>query len=184
MPPEVTELNEKIIALDRVTRVVKGGRRFRFRATVVIGDGNGLVGVGVGKGTDAPGSIVKAINKAKKALIKINLKGTTIPHEMMVSYGGATVLLKPATEGTGVIAGGAIRSVLETAGVKDVLTKALGSSNKINNTYATLMALSKLSPPTKTETKVLKPTSEKKLTKKPVSKNAKIKQAVVKSEAK
>lgn len=141
---EAPEFDERIIALDRVTRVVKGGRRFRFRATVVVGNNNGKVGIGVGKGGDVAGAISKASAKAKKAMIEFKLQETTIPHEVQVTFGGAVVLLKPAHEGTGVIAGGAVRAVLEAAGVKDVLTKALGSSNKINNSYATVEALSQL----------------------------------------
>ncbi len=141
MNQEAREFEEKIISLDRVTRVVKGGRRFRFRATVVVGDGNGRVGVGVGKGGDAPTSIIKAIAKAKSAMINFKTKGTTIPHETQVSFGGATVFMKPAGPGTGVIAGGAVRAVVEVAGIKDLLTKSLGSSNKINNAYATIEAL-------------------------------------------
>jgi small subunit ribosomal protein S5 len=141
---EPKEFEEKILALDRVARVVAGGRRFRFRATVVIGDGKGRVGVGVGKGTDAPGSIVKAVARAKKAMITVPTKGTTIAHEVQVSYGGATVLLKPASEGTGVIAGGAVRAVIEAVGIKDLLAKSLGSTNKINNAYATIEALQQL----------------------------------------
>ena len=141
---EAPEFDERIIALDRVTRVVKGGRRFRFRATVVVGNNKGKVGIGVGKGGDVAGAISKASAKAKKAMINFELKETTIPHEVQVNFGGAVVLLKPAHEGTGVIAGGAVRAVLEVAGVKDVLTKALGSSNKINNSYATVEALSQL----------------------------------------
>lgn len=144
---EAPEFDERIIALDRVTRVVKGGRRFRFRATVVVGNNNGKVGIGVGKGGDVAGAISKASAKAKKAMIEFNLQETTIPHEVQVTFGGAVVLLKPAHEGTGVIAGGAVRAVLEAAGVKDVLTKALGSSNKINNSYATIEALSQLQQP-------------------------------------
>ncbi len=143
MQPTV-ELEEKIIALDRVTRVVRGGRRFRFRATVVVGDGAGRVGVGVGKGADAPTSIVKAVATAKKAIINVPLKNNTIPHEVTVSSDGATVFMKPASPGTGVIAGGTVRAVLEVAGVKDILTKSLGSSNKINNAYATIAALQSL----------------------------------------
>lgn len=141
---EPKEFEEKIIALDRVTRVVKGGRRFRFRATAVIGDGKGRVGVGVGKGSDAPTSIVKAVARAKKDMVTFSLTGTTIAHDVQLSYGGATVLLKPASEGTGVIAGGAVRSVVEAAGIKDLLTKSLGSTNKINNAYATVAALQQL----------------------------------------
>lgn len=143
---EAPEFDERIIALDRVTRVVKGGRRFRFRATVVVGNNNGKVGIGVGKGGDVAGAISKAAAKAKKEMITFQLKETTIPHEIQVSFGGSVVFLKPASEGTGVIAGGAVRAVLEAAGVKDVLTKALGSSSKINNSYATVQALSQLKP--------------------------------------
>lgn len=141
---EQPEFDERVIALDRVTRVVKGGRRFRFRATTVVGDGNGKVGIGIGKGADAPTSIIKAMAKAKKSMISFELDGTTIPHEMQVVFCGAVVFMKPAKPGTGVIAGGAIRTVLEAAGVKDVLTKALGSTNKINNSYATVEALSRM----------------------------------------
>ncbi len=149
---EASEYEEKILALDRVTRVVKGGRRFRFRATAVIGDGKGKVGVGVGKGGDAPSSIVKAVAKAKRAMIEFPLQDTTIPHEIQVSFGGATVFMKPAAPGTGVIAGGTVRAVLEAAGVSDILTKSLGSSSKINNAYATIEALKQLQKPvTKTE---------------------------------
>ncbi len=139
-----SEFEEKIIALDRVTRVVKGGRRFRFRATVVIGDGAGKVGVGVGKGGDAPSSIVKAVATAKKSMITFPLKNSTIPHEVKVSSDGAIVFMKPAAPGTGVIAGGTVRAILEVSGVKDILTKSLGSSNKINNAYATIAALKSL----------------------------------------
>lgn len=144
---EASEYEEKILALDRVTRVVKGGRRFRFRATAVIGDGKGKVGVGVGKGGDAPTSIVKAVAKAKRAMIEFPLQDTTIPHEIQVSFGGATVFMKPAAPGTGVIAGGTVRAVLEAAGVSDILTKSLGSSSKINNAYATIEALKQLQQP-------------------------------------
>lgn len=157
---EPKEFEEKILALDRVARVVAGGRRFRFRATVVIGDGKGRVGVGVGKGTDAPGSIVKAVARAKKAMITVPTKGTTIAHEVQVSYGGATVLLKPASEGTGVIAGGAVRAVIEAVGIKDLLAKSLGSTNKINNAYATIEALQQLQ--TDGDDKAISTKSEKK----------------------
>ncbi len=141
---EVKEFEEKIIALDRVTRVVKGGRRFRFRATVVVGDGISRVGVGVGKGRDVQASIAKAVQKAKRSLVTVNLADNTIPHEIEVRFGGARVFMKPARAGTGVIAGGAVRSVVEAVGIRDLLTKSLGSSNKINNAYATTLALSKL----------------------------------------
>jgi small subunit ribosomal protein S5 len=138
------EFEEKVISIDRVTRVVKGGRRFRFRATVVVGDGKGRVGVGVGKGGEVMTSIAKAVSKAKKSLITVPLRNTTIPHEIEVTFSGARVLLKPASEGTGVIAGGAVRNVVEAAGIHDLLSKSLGSSNKVNNAYATILALSQL----------------------------------------
>ncbi len=140
----VKEFEEKVISIDRVTRVVKGGRRFRFRATVVVGDGKGRVGVGVGKGGEVMTSIAKAVSKAKKNLVTIPLKGKTIPHEVEVRFSGAQVFLKPAAEGTGVIAGGAVRSVVEAVGIHDLLSKSLGSSNKVNNAYATVLALRQL----------------------------------------
>jgi small subunit ribosomal protein S5 len=140
----VKEFEEKVIAIDRVTRVVKGGRRFRFRATVVVGDGKGRVGVGVGKGGEVVTSIAKAVSKAKKNMVTVSLFEHTIPHEVEVTFSGARVLLKPASAGTGVIAGGAVRNVVEAVGVRDLLTKSLGSSNKVNNAYATVLALSQL----------------------------------------
>lgn len=143
-PQQPKEFEEKVIAIDRVARVVKGGRRFRFRATVVIGDGRGRVGVGVGKGGEVMTSIAKAVSRAKSQMITVPLTDNTIPHEVEVRYAGARVLLKPAAAGTGVIAGGAVRNVVEAAGIHDLLTKSLGSSNKVNNAYATVMALSKL----------------------------------------
>lgn len=141
---QVKEFEEKVIAIDRVTRVVKGGRRFRFRATVVIGDGKGRVGVGIGKGSEVITSIAKAVSKAKSQMITVPLVDGTIPHEIEVRFSGAQVLLKPASPGTGVIAGGAVRNVVEVAGIRDLLTKSLGSSNKVNNAYATISALSQL----------------------------------------
>jgi small subunit ribosomal protein S5 len=138
------EFEEKVIAIDRVTRVVKGGRRFRFRATVVIGDGKGRVGVGVGKGSEVMTSIAKAVSRAKTQMITVALDEHTIPHDIEVRFAGARVLLKPASPGTGVIAGGAVRNVVEAAGIRDLLTKSLGSSNKVNNAYATILALSML----------------------------------------
>ena len=138
------EFEEKVISIDRVARVVKGGRRFRFRATVVVGDGKGRVGVGVGKGSEVMTSIAKAVSRAKSQMITVPLKDHTIPHEIQVHFAGAIVLLKPASAGTGVIAGGAVRNVVEVAGIRDLLTKSLGSSNKVNNAYATALALSQL----------------------------------------
>ncbi len=138
------EFEEKVISVDRVARVQKGGRRFRFRATVVVGDGKGRVGVGVGKGGEVMTSIAKAVAKAKKNLITVPLKGQTIPHEVTVRFSGAQVMLKPASEGTGVIAGGAVRNVVEAVGIHDLLSKSLGSTNKVNNAYATILALRQL----------------------------------------
>ena len=151
---EPKEFEEKVISIDRVARVVKGGRRFRFRATVVVGDGKGRVGVGVGKGSEVMTSISKAVARAKSQMITVPLKEHTIPHEIQVRFAGAQVLLKPASAGTGVIAGGAVRNVVEVAGIHDLLTKSLGSSNKVNNAYATVMALSQLkTDPVKTSAK-------------------------------
>jgi small subunit ribosomal protein S5 len=138
------EFEEKVISIDRVARVVKGGRRFRFRALVVIGDGKGRVGVGIGKGGEVMTSVAKAVAKAKSQMITVPLRDRTIPHEVEVHFSGARVLLKPASAGTGVIAGGAVRNVVEVAGIHDLLTKSLGSSNKVNNAYATIQALSQL----------------------------------------
>jgi small subunit ribosomal protein S5 len=140
----VEEFEERVVQIDRVTRVVKGGRRLRFRATVVVGNKNGKVGIGVEKGNDVATAMQKAVAKAKKSMIEVNLKGTTIPHEVYAKQAGAKVFLKPASEGTGVIAGGPVRAVLEAAGVKDILSKMLGSNSKINNVYATLDALNSL----------------------------------------
>ncbi len=138
------ELTERMISLDRVARVVKGGRRFRFRAVVVVGDGKGTVGVGVGKGRDVASAIQKATAVGRKDMFTVQLNNTTINHETTVKFGGARVFMKPAPEGTGVIAGGAVRSVLEVVGVRDIFTKSLGSTNKINNAYATMAALRSL----------------------------------------
>lgn len=138
------ELDERVVQIDRVTRVVKGGRRLRFRATVVVGDRAGKIGVGVAKGSEVVTAITKAVAQAKKKMIQVNLSDNTIPHEIEQVFCGARVFLKPASEGTGVIAGGAVRAVVEVAGVKDILTKMIGSSNKVNNVYATFEALKNL----------------------------------------
>jgi small subunit ribosomal protein S5 len=145
-PTELT-LNDKLIYINRVAKVVKGGKRMSFSALVVTGDGNGYVGIGVGKAKAVPGAISKGGVIAQKNLIKVSLTGTTIPYEIKVKYGAARVLLKPAGSGTGIIAGSSIRAVLEAAGVKDILTKSLGSSNRINMAKATMLALSQLKDP-------------------------------------
>ena len=138
------ELNDKLVYINRVSKVVKGGKRMGFNALVVTGDGKGHVGVGVGKANEVPAAINKAGATAKKNLIKIRLKGNTIPHEMTVRFSAAKVMLRPATPGTGIIAGGSVRAVVEAAGIKDILTKSLGSANKVNVAKATILALSKL----------------------------------------
>lgn len=137
---------ENVIAIDRVARVVKGGRRFRFKALVVVGDGKKRVGVGVSKGADVQTAITKATAVAKKDLHELPIVNGTIPHETESKVAGAKVLLKPAAPGTGIIAGGAVRAILNTTGIHNVLSKSLGSSNKVNIAYATIDALSKLKP--------------------------------------
>ena len=142
--PSELELNDKLVYINRVVKVVKGGKRLSFSALVVTGDGNGHVGIGMGKANTVPEAISKASASAKKSLIKIPLAGTTIPQEVRVRFGAANVLLKPAAPGTGIIAGGSTRAVVEAAGIKDILTKSLGSPNRINTAKATMLALSQL----------------------------------------
>lgn len=138
------DLKDKLVYVGRTAKVVKGGRRFNFTALVVVGDGNGHVGYGLGKAGEVVDAVSKATNAAKNNIVKVQLQNTTIPHEVLAKFGAATVLIKPATAGTGVIAGGGVRAVLELAGVQDVLTKSMGSSNPHNTVKATVRALSLL----------------------------------------
>ena len=138
------ELEEKVVAINRVSKTVKGGRIMKFSALVVVGDGNGIVGFGIGKSGEVPDAIRKAIQDAKKNLIKISLRGTTIPHEIVGKFGAGAVLMRPAPEGTGVIAGGPVRSVVEMAGIKNIRTKSLRSNNPCNVVRATIEGLASL----------------------------------------
>lgn len=138
------EFEEKIVQINRVSKKTKGGNKISFSVLVVVGDKKGKVGVALGKALDVKGAIKKGLSRAKKVMIEVPMKGTTIPHEVRVKKGAAKVLLKPAPPGTGVIAGGAVRMVVEAAGIHDVVSKILGSNNKASNVYATIEALKKL----------------------------------------
>lgn len=159
-PPEEKQFDERVISIDRVARVVKGGRRFRFRALVVVGDRKNKVGIGVAKGADVTAAVAKATEDAKKHFITVITYKGTIPHESYAKVGGAKIMIKPASVGTGLIAGGTVRTVLEVAGVRNVLSKSLGSSNKVNTAYATVAALADLVPAKKWVTNSLGKSTE------------------------
>lgn len=175
--PEEKQFDERTLHIDRVARVVKGGRRFRFRALVVVGDRKRKVGIGSAKGADVTAAVSKATEVAKKNFVEVSLYKGTLPHEIEYKVSGAHILLKPASAGTGLIAGGAVRTILEVAGVKNALSKSLGSSNKTNTAYATIAALQSLVPASKWVTTTVKPKTSKKVpdsaaTKKSAAKSA------------
>lgn len=145
--PSDIELKDTVVSISRVTKVVKGGKNLSFSALVVVGDGHGVVGFGIGKAKEVPSAIKKAIESAKKGLLRVPMAGTTIPHPVLGQFGAGSVLLKPAPDGTGIIAGGAVRAVVESAGINNVLTKSLGSANPHNVVRATFTALSLLRDP-------------------------------------
>ena len=160
-PQEEKQFDERVVHIDRVARVVKGGRRFRFRALVVAGDHKGRVGIGIAKGADVTAAVTKATEVAKKQMIKIALKNDTLPHEAEAKVGGARILVKPASAGTGLIAGGVVRIILEVAGIRNALSKSLGSTNKANTAYATLEALRTIVPSKDWVTTIAKPKTAK-----------------------
>ena len=162
LPPEEKQFDERVVHIDRVARVVKGGRRFRFRALVVVGDRKHRVGVGTAKGADVTAAVTKATEVAKKHFVSIPVHNGTVPHEAEAKVSGARILIKPAAPGTGLIAGGVVRIVLEVAGINNALSKSLGSSNKTNTAYATIAALQSIVPAKHWVTKANKPATEKK----------------------
>ncbi len=157
---QTEQFDERVIEIARVAKVVKGGRRFQFRVTVVMGDNHGKVGMGVGKANAVPDAMRKATDRARKDMHTVFLSGTTIPHQTTGKIGGSVVLLKPASPGTGVIAGGGVRAVLEAAGIHDILTKSLGSSNVLNSVQATFTALASLKSPQEEAARRGKPVDE------------------------
>ncbi len=179
-PAEEKQFDERVVHIDRVARVVKGGRRFRFRALVVVGDRKGRVGIGIAKGADVTAAVAKAVDVAKKNFFSLELYKGTFPHEAQAKVGGANILLKPAAAGTGLIAGGVVRTVLEVAGVSNALSKSLGGTNKINTAYATLEALKSMKTADKWITRTgqssdapKKPAAKKPAAKKPAATEAK-----------
>lgn len=158
---EEKQFDERVVHIDRVARVVKGGRRFRFRALVVVGDHKGKVGIGIAKGADVTTAVTKAVDVAKKHFVNIPIINETIAHDSEVKVGGARILLKPAAEGTGLIAGGVVRTVVEVTGISNILSKSLGSTNKINTAYATLGALLAIEHPDKWLTNQVKASASK-----------------------
>lgn len=165
--PEEKPFDERVLHIDRVARVVKGGRRFRFRALVVVGDRKNRVGVGISKGADVTSAVAKATDVAKKNMIIVELTRGTLPHDVQAKVGGANILIKPASAGTGLIAGGVVRTILEVAGIQNVLSKSLGSTNKANTAYATIAALKSIVPATEWVTrKNAKPAAKKPAAKK------------------
>jgi len=146
MSPEAKQFDERVVHVDRIARVVKGGRRFRFRALIVLGDHKNRVGIGISKGADVSTAVTKATEAAKKHLITVPIYKGTLPHDAEVKFSGARIMLKPASPGTGLIAGGVVRTILEVAGVSNALSKSLGSSNKTNVAYATIKALQSIKP--------------------------------------
>jgi small subunit ribosomal protein S5 len=145
--PEGLELQEKLISVSRVSKVVKGGKRFGFRVVVAVGNGQGVVGMGIGKAKEVPDAVRKAVERAKKSLFRFPMRKATITHEIQGKYGSGLVVMKPASPGTGVIAGGAVRAIMEVAGVRDILTKSLGTNNPVNVVHATLQGLMNLKDP-------------------------------------
>lgn len=187
LEPEEKQFDERTLHIDRVARVVKGGRRFRFRALVVVGDRKNRVGIGIAKGADVTAAVTKATDVAKKNFITVSLYKGTLPHESTAKVGGANILIKPASAGTGLIAGGVVRTILEVAGVKNVLSKSLGSTNKANTAYATIEALRLLQPAKNWVTAPERKQAEQKATKvaaKKVAEAAETKPAAKKSVAK